>query len=205
MAERSLRTQRQRMASGEPFEVDFLAGAVLMLRRAAVLAAGGLFDPDYFMFFEDSDLSLRLRRSGWKLAMLPHANAVHEYRHKSLKPEMMARSRDQYFRKRFSWFHRLSGGMTRIDRLARPVPLHRWFDVLARPCRTVEDFYAQTGQAAVVAFSPSMLMMPAIFRPQGNAAAPFASSEWELLEPAGYVALLESASGAHRWVQFQRV
>jgi len=56
MAQRSLSAQRQHMAAPDPFEVDFLAGAVMMLRREAVLRAGGLFDPDYFMFYEDSDL-----------------------------------------------------------------------------------------------------------------------------------------------------
>jgi GT2 family glycosyltransferase len=204
LARRSLRTQRQQMVARDPFEVGFLAGAVMMLRREAVLAAGGLFDPDYFMFYEDSDLSLRLRRSGWRLAMVPRASAVHEYRHKSFKAALMTRSREQYYRKRYPWFHRLSGAVTRVDALARPVPVERWYDVLARPCHTAEDFNAQTGQAGVVAFSPSMLMMPAIFRPQGEAARPFSSDEWELLEPADYVALLEDRSGTGRWVFFRR-
>lgn len=204
LARRSLRHQRRRMVSGDPFEVGFLAGAVMMVRREAVLAAGGLFDPDYFMFYEDSDLSLRLRRAGWRLAMEPRASAVHEYRHKAFKAEMMSRSRGQYYLKRYPRFHRISGAMARVDGLARPVPVHRWFEVLARHCRAVEDFNAQTGNAGVIAFSPSMLMMPTIFRPRGDDARPFSAREWESLEPADYVALLESSSATGRWVQFQR-
>jgi cellulose synthase/poly-beta-1,6-N-acetylglucosamine synthase-like glycosyltransferase len=204
LAQRSLQTQRQRMTDGEPFEVAFLAGAVMMLRRDAVLAAGGLFDPDYFMFFEDSDLSVRLRRAGWRLAMVPRATAVHEYRHKSFKAAMMTRSREQYYRKRYPLFHRLSRALSRVDALARPVPVQQWFHVLPRPCRTLAEFNAQSEDAGVLAFSPSMLMMPAIFRPRGDAARPFGPDEWELLEPADYVALLESESGRRRWVHFQR-
>jgi GT2 family glycosyltransferase len=204
MAQRCLREQRQRMASSAPFEVGFLAGAVMMLRRQAVLAAGGLFDPDYFMFFEDSDLSLRLRRSGWRLAMLPRATAVHEYRHKQFKAAMMSTSRDRYYSKRYPWFHRISGALSRMDRLAKPVPVQRWFEQLARPCGTADDFNKQTGQAGVIAFSPSMLMTPAIFRPQGEPARPFAAAEWELLEPGGYVALVEDRSATQHWIHFVR-
>jgi GT2 family glycosyltransferase len=197
-----LEEQRRRMASSSPFRVAFLAGAVLMLRREAVLAAGGLFDPDYFMFFEDSDLSLRLRRSGWALAIAPAATAVHEYRHKSFKAAMMAQSRSQYYFKRYPRFHRLSRGLDRLDRLARPVPVQRWFRTLANPCHTLADFTAQAQVSGVLAFSPSMLMMPAIFRPLGETVRAFDEEEWKLLEPAGYVALV--LAGSAEWVYFER-
>jgi GT2 family glycosyltransferase len=204
IAQRCLREQRQRMVLSAPFEVAFLAGAVMMLRRHAVLAAGGLFDPDYFMFFEDSDLSLRLRRRGWRLAMVPRATAVHEYRHKPFKAALMSDSRERFYRKRYPWFHRISGALSRVDGLAKPVPVQRWFEELARPCGTSEDFNTQAGHAGVIAFSPSMLMMPAIFRPQGEGARPFSAAEWELLEPAGYVALVEDRSATQRWIHFRR-
>ena len=68
---------RAQMSQARVLSVSFMTGAVLLLRRSAVLAAGGLFDPRYFMFFEDSDLSQRLRRAGWRLAVVlnPHAPA----------------------------------------------------------------------------------------------------------------------------------
>ncbi len=205
VADRYLAAQRQRMASSSPFEADFLAGAVMMLRRDAVQSAGGLFDPDYFMFFEDSDLSLRLRRAGWRLAIVPAASAVHEYRHKPFKADMMAHSRSQYYRKRYAWFHRMSGGLARVDRLARPVPVGRWFETLPSPCRTLAEFTCATRAAGVIAFSPSLLMMPAIFRPPGEPARPFNELEWALLEPAAYVTLLRLAGeAAARWVYFER-
>lgn len=55
---------------------EFLSGAVLLLRRAAVRAAGG-FDPALFLFYEDDDLCLRLRRAGHALVLVPEAVAIH--------------------------------------------------------------------------------------------------------------------------------
>lgn len=43
--------------------VDWVSGAVLLLPREEVLAIGG-FDEGYFMYTEEVDLQLRLRRSG---------------------------------------------------------------------------------------------------------------------------------------------
>lgn len=208
-AARYLARQRQRMASTSAFEVRFLAGAVMMLRRSAVMAAGGLFDARYFMFYEDSDLSLRLRRGGWRLAIVPAASAIHEYRHKAFKADMMASSRAQYYLKCYPRFHRLSRGLARLDALARPVPLQRWFEKLPAACRTLDDFRSQTRARGVLALSASPLMMPAIFRPLESDVRGFDEEEWALLEPAGYVALLqgegEAAAAPPRWVYFDRV
>lgn len=204
-ARRYLARQRRQMAAAAPFDVGFLAGAVMMVRRAAVAAAGGLFDPAYFMFYEDADLSLRLRRSGWRLAVAPAAAAVHEYRHKAFKADMMARSRDRYYRQCYPAFHALTGGLLRVDRLARPVP-PGWFDQSAGRCRTLAEFAGATAGAGVLALSPSMSMMPALFRPAGQA-GPLTPAEWQLLEPAQYVALMQDAAAGAlpRWVHFERL
>ncbi|MEI8158091.1 MAG: glycosyltransferase family 2 protein [Burkholderiales bacterium] len=52
-----------------PGRVDFISGASMLLRRAA-LEDVGLFDEAYFfMYWEDTDLGFRLRKSGWQLAV----------------------------------------------------------------------------------------------------------------------------------------
>lgn len=56
--------------------VGFLPGAALALRWEAFLEVGG-FDPRFFMYHEDLDLCLRLRRAGWKLWYAPGMAAVH--------------------------------------------------------------------------------------------------------------------------------
>ncbi|GBC79688.1 N-acetylglucosaminyl-diphospho-decaprenol L-rhamnosyltransferase [bacterium HR09] len=56
--------------------VGFLPGAALAFRWEAFSRVGG-FDPRYFMYHEDLDLCLRLRRAGWKLWYSPAVAAVH--------------------------------------------------------------------------------------------------------------------------------
>ncbi|MFN3412910.1 MAG: glycosyltransferase [Thermoanaerobaculum sp.] len=56
--------------------VGFLPGAALAFRWEAFSQVGG-FDPRYFMYHEDLDLCLRLRRAGWKLWYSPALAAVH--------------------------------------------------------------------------------------------------------------------------------
>jgi len=48
---------------------DFLSGCALMVRRA-VLEEVGLIPEGYFLYMEDVEWSLRMRRAGWKLAVL---------------------------------------------------------------------------------------------------------------------------------------
>ena len=62
----------------EPHEVSFASGAALVVRREAWDAVGG-FDPEYFMYGEDLDLSLRLRLAGWGVGTVPGARVRHEY------------------------------------------------------------------------------------------------------------------------------
>lgn len=59
-----------------PFEVDWIAGTCLMLRRTDFLAVGG-FDPAIFMYGEDVQLGCRLTESGQKLAYVPGVKVVH--------------------------------------------------------------------------------------------------------------------------------
>lgn len=57
-------------------EVDWMSGAFLLLRRAA-LEQVGLMDESYFMYSEESDLQYRLKQAGWKRYCLPDVQTVH--------------------------------------------------------------------------------------------------------------------------------
>jgi GT2 family glycosyltransferase len=57
-------------------EIDSGTAACLMVRRTAIDKVG-FFDPDYFMYGEDLDLSYRLIQGGWKIYYEPAAMAVH--------------------------------------------------------------------------------------------------------------------------------
>ena len=60
----------------EPREADFLMGAVLLVRREAIDAVGGL-DESFFLFSEETDWCYRFRRAGWSVLFTPEAEAVH--------------------------------------------------------------------------------------------------------------------------------
>ena len=49
-------------------KIDFLTGASLLLRRAAIESVG-LLDEGFFMYWEDGDYCFRLRRAGWTLGV----------------------------------------------------------------------------------------------------------------------------------------
>lgn len=69
----------ERVASpldGPARETGWLAGTAIMTRRSALQAAGPM-DPSYFMYWEDVDWSLRLRRAGYRLLVVPKARAWH--------------------------------------------------------------------------------------------------------------------------------
>lgn len=61
-----------------PAAVFGLHGGAAMLRAAAVEPLGG-FDEGYFMYYEDTDLSWRLRKAGWRVAYAAGAVSVHAH------------------------------------------------------------------------------------------------------------------------------
>ncbi|MDR7092356.1 glycosyltransferase family 2 protein [Hydrogenophaga laconesensis] len=60
----------------ESMEVDWLAGASLLIRRKA-LDEIGLFDERFFLYFEETDLCLRARRAGWPARYVKESRIMH--------------------------------------------------------------------------------------------------------------------------------
>lgn len=58
-------------------ERDYFVGCVLLISRR-LLTEVGLFDERFFMYYEDSDLSLRARRAGFRLLLSPQAKVWHK-------------------------------------------------------------------------------------------------------------------------------
>jgi hypothetical protein len=89
-----------------PRSVDWVMGAALLLRRAA-LDEVGLFDEGFFLYSEEVDLQFRLRQAGWDVHYFPGATVVHHESQFSAEiPERrineMWRSRHRYWRKHHS-------------------------------------------------------------------------------------------------------
>lgn len=82
-----------------PVRQRALSGGALWLRRSAFPPGELPFDPRFFMYFEDSDLCVRLRRSGLAMAVVPDARAVHAWRHLPHKASLMEAGSRVYFDK----------------------------------------------------------------------------------------------------------
>ena len=58
-------------------ERDYAVGCALLLSRA-MLTQVGLFDEQFFMYYEDMDLSLRVRLAGFRILLVPAATMWHK-------------------------------------------------------------------------------------------------------------------------------
>ena len=70
------RYPREWYARGEPFEVDHLLGADLLVRREAAEQVGWL-DAKFFIYCEEIDWCMRIKRAGWQIWCVPQAEIVH--------------------------------------------------------------------------------------------------------------------------------
>ncbi|MGH8226216.1 MAG: glycosyltransferase family 2 protein [Gammaproteobacteria bacterium] len=89
-----------------PIEVEEVGGAALYVRAEAFFEVGG-FDPFFFLYCEEEDLALRLRRAGWGVWVTPAARIEHAMRGST--PKDIAYRREffisffHYFRKHHAW------------------------------------------------------------------------------------------------------
>jgi len=59
-----------------PGNIAWLLGSGLVVRREVMEQVGG-FDPDFFLYGEDIDLSLRIRKANWPLGFIDDARITH--------------------------------------------------------------------------------------------------------------------------------
>lgn len=68
-----------------PKEVDFATGCCLLI-KSEVIAKIGLFDKNYFVYFEDVDFSIRAQKAGYKVYYMPQSFIWHKNAASSQKP-----------------------------------------------------------------------------------------------------------------------
>lgn len=56
--------------------VDYISGAAMFIRRS-VIDQIGLFDEDFFMFFEETEWAFRANKAGFKLYLIPAVQIIH--------------------------------------------------------------------------------------------------------------------------------
>jgi N-acetylglucosaminyl-diphospho-decaprenol L-rhamnosyltransferase len=113
-------TRRYRRTDADPTrarDAAWLSGCTLAVRRRAFEDVAG-FDPAYFLYVEDVDLGVRLRRAGWRLRYEPDARVVHRVgastgRRRWWALTTHARSLDRFYGRYV--------GTGRLGRAARPL------------------------------------------------------------------------------------
>lgn len=92
----------------EPAEVDFASGGGVLV-SARALRAAGLFDEDYFIYFEDPDWGLRLRKAGFRIVAVPASRVVHACGMSGRRSPAFyyyrVRNRLLFMRRNARWFH----------------------------------------------------------------------------------------------------
>ena len=91
-------------------KVDYLSGAAMIVKRVA-LEKIGLFDPDYFLYFEETDLCARMIRFGYDLMYVPDAlvwHAVSPLSDSMSKIYYMERNRMRFAIKNFDFLNVLT-------------------------------------------------------------------------------------------------
>ena len=59
-----------------PLDVGFITGADLMIRSDVVKKVKG-FSTDFFMYFEETDICLKIRKAGYRIVSVPEAEIIH--------------------------------------------------------------------------------------------------------------------------------
>ena len=99
----------------DPLEVDWVSGACMMVRRNAFESVGGM-DEQFFLYWEDADLCVRLKRAGWSTVYNPVVGITHLTGSSSSlarRQALIAFHRSAY------WYFRKHGG--RVGRAAAPL------------------------------------------------------------------------------------
>ncbi len=121
---------RYQLGSMAPFEIDHPLGASMMVRRQVVEQVGPL-DEAFFIYCEEIDWCIRIKRAGWHIFCVPPARIIHHVAQSTRQraPAMfleLHKSRALLFRKHYSplfrWAHRrivqagIRREMGRLDR-----------------------------------------------------------------------------------------
>jgi N-acetylglucosaminyl-diphospho-decaprenol L-rhamnosyltransferase len=86
-----------------PFEVDRVTASCLLVRRETIESVGAL-DERFFMYSEEVDWYLRMKRAGWKVFCCPGAQIIHHWGGSSQQCSadtlsQLYRSKRMFFRK----------------------------------------------------------------------------------------------------------
>ena len=205
--QRYYRKQCELLTHMDIVKQSFLSGAILLLRRSAIEQVNAhtlqLFDPNYFMFFEDADLCRRVRQKGYLLGIAPQVHGSHLYQHSANKLQLMQDSFERYeacheprwLRRIKSWWLRK---IQSYQQCLQPKPLDTGLSSL-------NLLNAALDQRSLIAWSPAPNRIPAIWRNYSLLSAHGLSSEaWGHLSPGHYYGVARDLQGQLSWIEFDR-
>jgi len=70
------RVDYKTLNKSKPYEISYAKGAAVLIRTKAFLQVGG-FDNRYFFYYDETDLSYRMRKYGWKIYLVPSSTVIH--------------------------------------------------------------------------------------------------------------------------------
>ena len=117
-------------------ETDFATGTCIVFSRS-LLEKVGMFDEKYFMYYEDTDLSVRAKRAGFKILFVPEATIWH----KVAQSSGIGSDLNDYFisRNRLLFGYRFASMRTKVALIRESIQLlfkgRRWQRI------GVRDFY----------------------------------------------------------------
>lgn len=184
-------------------EQEMISGGHLMLTKATVEKLGGLFDEEFFLYYEDTDLNLRIRKLGLGLALIPEAKIVHFWRSDASKGKFCPESRRIYMQKHFS-----KSFVLRVKEFVEKMPLsplgrYRYTDmgVLSEPPR----FEIESGQERwVLEISQNPLFIPSAIEIGSGKECLLPCNIWNLLGSGEYwarIGSIERGGKIYRWIK----
>lgn len=98
---------------GKNLKVGFISGADLMVKHS-VLESVGYFDPSFFLYYEETELCLRINRFGKSIVSVPKAEIIHfeggttgsSYESKVKNWSQMEKSRAIFYNLSYSFFYK---------------------------------------------------------------------------------------------------
>ncbi|MFH0994570.1 MAG: glycosyltransferase family 2 protein [Pseudomonadota bacterium] len=182
-----------------PVRVTNLSGGHVLLKKDAIVAAGGLFDPRFFLYYEDTDLFVRLKNAGYRLVVEPRAEVVHLY--DQCDPHHLADKRSHMIasQRLFREKH-MRGWKSYLNRLAIRFRKEPDFSIEPKakptyncPFRVLVPDNLAGGW--LFEWSPNSNFIPAAGRFGTGVQMVFTENEWNLLSPGVYYGRLSSITG----------
>ena len=188
-----------------PVRVKNLSGSLVLLNASAVQKGGGLFDPRFFLYFEDTDLFIRLRQAGYSLLVEPRAEAIHYYdqcgqENREQKRSLMVLSHEIFLEKHEKgWTSRLRRRMSRFKTPGQGERYSMKQADFTSPFTL--DVPAHLREGWLFEWSPFPTLLPSVGRFGKGPLMDFPEECWGMLAPGQYFGRFGRATAFGRYSQ----